>query len=122
MTITESLKFTLSKYVVFQGRASRREWVIWFLATFILSIVISSLVRVTTGDSGTSPLAFLQALVWLGLFLPTLAVHVRRLHDTGKSGGMFLLVLIPIAGPFILLFLMLQAGQPVANVYGEVVS
>lgn len=119
MTITESLKSTLSKYVVFNGRASRREWVIWFLANLVLFTLLSVLAMITAGDSGMSPLSALETLAMLALLLPNLAVSIRRLHDTGKSGWWLFVGLVPVVGSIILLILMLQAGQPGPNQYGQ---
>jgi uncharacterized membrane protein YhaH (DUF805 family) len=50
--------------------------------------------------------------------LPSLSVTVRRLHDTGKSGWMILLCLIPIIGVIVLLVFMVLDSDPEANQYG----
>jgi uncharacterized membrane protein YhaH (DUF805 family) len=53
------------------------------------------------------------------VFIPGLALTVRRLHDTGKSGSYIFLVLIPIIGIIILLLLLTEDGYPGMNKYGE---
>ena len=60
----------------------------------------------------------LQLLFNLATLLPTLAVSVRRLHDTDRSGWWLLLGLIPIIGNLILLWWYIQAGTPGDNEYG----
>ncbi|MDP4268718.1 MAG: DUF805 domain-containing protein [Bacteroidota bacterium] len=57
-------------------------------------------------------------IVALGLFIPGLAVTVRRLHDVGKSGWFYLIILIPIVGAIWLLVLMFTEGKPGENEYG----
>lgn len=66
--------------------------------------------------AGTAPLFY--ALTALGLFLPNLAVAIRRLHDLNKSGWSYLLVLIPLVGPIILLVFYCKEGTHGSNNYG----
>ena len=54
------------------------------------------------------------------LLIPSLSVNVRRVHDTGKSGRMLLILLIPCIGFIHWLFWMIEDGQPHANAYGSV--
>lgn len=122
MNITDSLKSTFSKYAVFTGRASRQEWVTWFLAVFVLNIVLGILQNATSNAAGQSPFSWLVGLIGLVLLLPNLAVGVRRLHDTGKTGLLLLLFLIPVVGWIILLVLLLQPAQPGPNAYGAPVD
>ncbi len=60
----------------------------------------------------------LAGLVTLVLFVPTLTVSVRRLHDTDRSGWWFLLVLIPSVGAIVVLVFFLDRGTPGANRFG----
>lgn len=60
---------------------------------------------------------FLYFLYFLGTFLPSLAIAVRRLHDTGKSGWMLLISLIPIVGGIVLLVFFVSASTG-TNAYG----
>jgi uncharacterized membrane protein YhaH (DUF805 family) len=59
-------------------------------------------------------------LVVLGSFLPIIGASVRRLHDTGRSGWMMLLGLIPLVGLILLLVWAISDGQPMDNQYGAV--
>ena len=54
----------------------------------------------------------------LALLLPTLAVMVRRLHDTGRSGSWLLIGLIPLAGLVVLIVFWARDSQPGDNQYG----
>jgi uncharacterized membrane protein YhaH (DUF805 family) len=94
-----------SKYVGFNGRASRSEFWWWFLFEFIVLFVAAILDGIIFGH---------QALFYFGgalaLFLPTLAVSIRRLHDTDKSGWFFLLFMIPLAGLIIMIIFCTQQG------------
>lgn len=107
----------LRKYAVFSGRARRREY--WFFVLFnvIISAVLSML------DHGlASPIAEgagpLSGLYSLAVLLPSLAVSVRRLHDTGRSGWWLLIGLVPLIGWLVLLFFQVQDSEPGSNAHG----
>ena len=59
-----------------------------------------------------------SGLYTLVVFVPSLALSVRRLHDIGKSGWWMLISLIPLVGPLIVLFFMVKDSQPGTNEYG----
>jgi len=67
-------------------------------------------------DLSPGPLYGIYALI---LFIPGLAVVIRRLHDIGKSGWMILVTLIPLIGAIWILVLMLTDSNPGENQYGE---
>ena len=113
MPMIESVKTVLSKYVDFSGRARRSEFWWYFLCYAIVSGVLSSVYQAT--QSGI--VAGLSGIVSLGLLLPTLAVHVRRLHDVGRSGWWLLLDLTCIGGIVILIWEIMDS-QPGDNQYG----
>ena len=64
------------------------------------------------------PLSFLLIIFYLAILLPTMAVGVRRLHDTGRSGWFLLISLIPIIGGIVLLVFTVTDSTPGANQYG----
>lgn len=105
----------LKKYAVFNGRARRTEYWMFFLINFVIGIVFSVLLRVT---NGLGLIYALDGLYSLALLIPSLAVAVRRLHDTGKSGWNILLALIPLVGWIIVLVFLAQDSQPGDNAYG----
>jgi uncharacterized membrane protein YhaH (DUF805 family) len=108
----------LKKYAVFEGRSRRKEY--WFFgffnAIFSVVLVIADVLFGTSG--GLSSPGLLSGLYTLGVFLPALAVLVRRLHDTNRSGWWVLISFLPLIGVLVLLFFSLQEGQPGENQYG----
>lgn len=106
----------LKKYAVFSGRARRKAYWFFVLFNIIISMVLGFVDGLTgmVGESGMGPLGGLYSLAVL---LPGLAVSVRRLHDTGRSGWWLLIAFVPIIGFFVLLYFMVQDSQE-ANEYG----
>lgn len=96
----EAVSTCFTKYFTFSGRASRSEY--WFFA--LLGFII-----------GLIPGLNLLGLV---LFIPSLAVTVRRLHDTDRSGWWMLLALIPLIGGIVLLVFMCLEGTRGPNRFG----
>ncbi|MFJ3723701.1 DUF805 domain-containing protein [Streptomyces sp. NPDC090045] len=100
----------LKKYAVFGGRATRREfWMFWLIDT---ALVIALIVL---GDAlGTS---IPETVYGAAVLLPSLAVTVRRLHDTGRSGWMVLIALLPLIG-YIWLLVLLASKSSTDESYG----
>ena len=123
MSFALAVKTCFKKYFDFSGRASRPEYW-WFFLGCILALAASLLVAVELAaalgtkeaESGIA-FALLPLAVILGLLLPQLAVTVRRLHDTGKSGAWYFISFIPFVGTVILLILLAQEGGE-QNKYG----
>ena len=109
------------KYLLFNGRASRKE----FWAVMLFSVLISFALQLlyTLGFAISDNLGLLLALPFvifsLGMVIPQLAVSVRRLHDTDKSGWWLLLGLIPIFGTIALIVLFSLASSEGDNRFGE---
>jgi uncharacterized membrane protein YhaH (DUF805 family) len=102
----------LKNYVGFQGRARRKEYWMFVLFSAIISIVLSII------DAIANLSSVLSGIYSLAVFLPSLAVSVRRLHDTGRSGWWILIGLIPLIGAIILLVFTCQDSQEKDNKYG----
>ena len=102
----------LKKYVVFTGRARRKEY--WFFALFnvIVSIALSLIDMLLGLDIG------LYFIYSLAIILPSLAVLVRRLHDTGRSGWWALIALIPLIGVIVIIVFTVQDSKPGENKFG----
>lgn len=99
-------------YVNFQGRARRKAY--WMFVLFnIIAVIIVSIIDNVLGTGGT-----LSSLYGLAIFLPGLALGVRRLHDIGKSGWWLLIALIPLIGAIVLLVFAVTDSQPGENQYG----
>ncbi|MCQ6275458.1 DUF805 domain-containing protein [Bacillus sp. V3B] len=103
----------LKNYVGFQGRAGRKEYWMFVLINFIIAIILS--IVETIADL---PLV-LTSLYYLAVLLPSLAITVRRLHDTGRSGLWLLISLIPFIGAIVLLVFACQSSQESDNQYGS---
>jgi uncharacterized membrane protein YhaH (DUF805 family) len=108
----------LKKYATFEGRARRKEYWMFVLWNIIVSLVLS-IVLGLIGAVIHAPM--ISLLVWiysLAIILPSLAVGVRRLHDTGRTGWWVLIGLIPIIGAIVILIFVVQDSQPGDNQYG----
>lgn len=118
----EAVRYGLSHYADFRGRTPRATFWWWVLAVILVSIVVRILDVMLTGGFTDDPRAEpLSLILSLGLLIPNLAMSVRRLHDTGRSGWWLLLALIPLIGALILIYFYVQpsrepeaggAGQP----------
>mgnify|MGYP001017370345 FL=1 len=120
----DTLTFVLTKkYAEFQGRASRSEFfrynLMISLCLTIIPIIMGIIKLVSNNIMTVIVLYVLLGIIELALILPGLAIAVRRLHDTNKSGWFFLINFIPIVGPIWFLILMLTKGDTYTNNYGE---
>ena len=109
----------LKQYADFKGRARRKEYWMFILFNIIfggIAMILDSVFGIAIEGVGYGPLYGVYALV---LFIPGLAVVIRRLHDIGKSGWMILVTLIPFIGAIWILVLMLTDSKPGKNQYGE---
>jgi len=106
------LKVVRDNYANFEGRARRKEYWMFFLANLIISAVFGILGQIA------SLFTYVSGLVSLALLIPGIAVTVRRLHDTNKSGWFILVALIPFIGWIYLLYLLVLEGDKASNQYG----
>ena len=113
MEFTESVRrnVTTGAYAQFTGRASRSEYW-WFVLAATLAGVAAGFVD---GMAGTY---FFTGLALLGAIVPSLAIQVRRLHDTNKSGWMLLLSLVPFVGAILIFVWCITPGDKAPNKYG----
>ena len=98
------------------GRAARPEYWWFFLINILISIAIAVVVGAAAGR-GTGQ--FVADLYSLAVFLPSLGVGIRRLHDTNRSGWWILIGLIPVLGWIWLIVLLVLPGDPGPNRYGN---
>lgn len=108
----------LKKYAVFDGRAQRDEYWFFFMISLAINFGLAS-VDATIGSSSALAGIGLGSFYAVAVLVPTIAVTVRRLHDTGQSGWWAFLILIPLAGAIILIVFMVQDSQPGTNQYGR---
>jgi len=116
MDFFEAISSGFKNYVNFGPRAIRSEYWFWVLFVMILSIVAQVIDAVVFGMMQGGPLAI---VVFLALFLPGLAIAVRRLHDRDKSGWWLLLIFIPLVGAVILLVWFCIRGTVGPNRFGS---
>ncbi|EWT02336.1 membrane protein [Intrasporangium oryzae NRRL B-24470] len=112
MSFQDAVRSALTQYVTFSGRARRSEY--WFFALFnFLVLMVANFIDRAIGLNSA-----LYGVVALALLLPGLAVGVRRLHDTNRSGWFLLLGLIPLVGAIVLIVFCVQDSQAGMNQYG----
>lgn len=125
MDFTTAIKTVLSKYIRFEGRASRSEYWYWILLLVILSIVLAviegAVIAPSIGFEAFDPEAGqpLRMLMFFALFLPSLGVSVRRLHDIGRSGWWLLIQFVPFIGTLVLLWWHTRPSDAGNNEFGK---
>ena len=129
-----SLMFApLRKYATFRGRARRKEFWLWQLFIFLLFSALYAWLFSTVGTFQAGSPEEMEQMLWaspaariplavigltgIGIFLPSLAVQVRRLHDSNKSGWWLLITLTGIGSLILLIFYLLD-GTPGPNRHG----
>ncbi|WP_429910913.1 DUF805 domain-containing protein [Glycocaulis sp.] len=112
MNFMDAVKSVYTNYAGFQGRARRSEYWWWYLFYIIVYIVLFSI------DNALFGFPMLAGLFALGSLIPGIAVGVRRLHDTGRSGWWLLIGLIPLVGFIVLIIFFVMDSQPGVNQHG----
>lgn len=142
MSFGDALKSFFNNYVNFEGRATRREF--WFM--FLWLIIFSTLLSAISSQAAVSVLddilsgdwedvlysaSSLYSLGWsfylwvvyeIVMFLPSLSLMVRRIHDTGKDGLWILMILVPIANIVFFFIWTLTPSEPRTNKWGDYIS
>ena len=130
MSFFDSIKAYWRNYANFNGRTSRTTfwWTILFLvlASAAVSLIFPGNYIEETIFGHFDVVDYKESAMenlWaLGTILPSIAMTVRRLHDMGRPGTHFWFLLIPIAGPIMLLIWCLKPSVAEANAYGEPVQ
>ena len=124
MTFAEAVQSVFSKSTKVEGRAPRSEFWYWILFVIIVQLVtIVPVIMVAMLIQAQDVWALLPFLIAAGaialfLWLGTITVSIRRLHDQGLSGWFFLLFVIPSLGGLIQFIFMLQPSNPGPNKFG----
>jgi uncharacterized membrane protein YhaH (DUF805 family) len=124
MTFGEAVNSVLSNYATFAGRASRAEfwrWVVVFVLLTLGTRMIDGALFAGSVHEGLYVRGAMQPLTFLtilALFLPNMALAVRRLHDIGRSGWWLLLMAVPLVGALVLLYWYVQPSEDGHNQYG----
>lgn len=117
MSFGAAVSTCFSKYATFSGRARRSEYW-WFVLLYSVVYVVGVVITAVTANTSVSALGPIVLVVGiLALVLPLIAVAIRRLHDTGRSGWWYLLGLVPLIGAIVLLVFYVEDSHP-ANQHG----
>lgn len=117
MGLIEAVRTCLSQYVTFTGRARRSEYWYWLLAVVVAEIVLSIFDTLIGTAYSSFTGGVITTIFIVAIILPSLAVAIRRLHDTGRTGWWVLLGAIPVVGLIVLLVFYAQDSGP-DNEYG----
>jgi len=115
----EAIKRGFVRYTTWKGRAPRSEywfWVLFYALLYITAAILDAAIFMSSSQFG---LGIFTSVLAIALFLPNVAVFVRRLHDTNKSAHFLWLILVPIGGAIALFVFTLLPSQPGANRYGN---
>ncbi|QXP53529.1 DUF805 domain-containing protein [Cellulophaga sp. HaHa_2_95] len=108
----------LKKYAQFDGRSRRQEY--WMFRLFSVLFMFASLfIDGIISYLADFPLFLVTTLYCLAIIIPSIAITIRRLHDTNNSGWMIFVALIPFVGGIWLLVLEVTEGTHGTNNYGE---
>ena len=117
IVLVENYFSVLKQYADFKGRASRKEFWMFVFLNLIINIIFFILTRIP----------ILRVIFWivlilfsLAIFIPSIALLIRRLHDINLIGWFVLLCLIPIVNVIVVFILCVIEGSPNDNIYGPV--
>lgn len=112
MTFLQAITVVFRKYAEFRGTASRPEFWWWVLFTVLVNAALGSLTAWQTTAEGTFQVGPSLTGLWgIAVFLPSLAVAVRRLRAAGYPWGHLFWLLLPVAGVIILAVLCAQPDR-----------
>ncbi len=103
---------------MFSGRAHRTEYWMFTLVNLIISLILVAVENIIGLVPEGGGQGVLSGIYTFAVLLPSLAVGVRRLHDTGRSGWWLLIGLVPLIGVIVLIVFFVQDSQPGSNTYG----
>ena len=123
LTLSQAVKSVLKEnYCNFSGRARRSEYWNFFLFNVILGFILYFVTLIFVALFKDSFITLIPLILFFALLIycliPGLAVMVRRLHDTGRSGLYYFIGFIPFVGEILLLIFLLEDSQPNTNMYG----
>ena len=119
------LNIITKQFADFKGRARRKEYWMYSLfqvligfSLYLISFIFFTNILDYSNEKGLYSSLLLFVIFLMLHFIPNIAITVRRLHDTGKSGWWYLLSLIPYIGPFILFILLVLESSEEENQWG----
>ena len=109
----------IKRYAQFSGRAGRPEYWYFSLIYLLAAVILTVLDLIAGWYSRDAGIGLLSALFSIAVFVPSLAVTVRRLHDTGRNGWWTLVAVVPLVGIIVLLVFLAQRSDPAPNAWGD---
>lgn len=113
----------LKDYANFSGRARRKEYWMFTLFNTIIIVALCILMGITSGSDGQSVISMIftgiLVIYCLAILIPSIAVTVRRLHDSDRSGFWVFINFVPYVGGLAIIVLMCLNGTPGSNRFGE---
>lgn len=110
----------MRRYATFKGRSTRSQFWLYHLGVLVLAIIGWVIDIAISGPLGPEPLV--SAVIVIAHYIPSLAIIVRRLHDTDKSGWLVLVCLIPLIGLVAFIVFGCTASTPGTNRFGAPVG
>ena len=107
-----------NKYATFGGRARRKEYWNFQLVAYVIGIGLLFIDVLTGTLNSDVGMGLLSGIYGVAIIIPSIAVSIRRLHDTNHSGWWVLLFFIPFVGALILIILYVRDSTPEQNKYG----
>ncbi len=118
MDFAQAILSVLTKYATFSGRAIRSEY--WYFVLFsVLLNIGANIIDTTILGAGMGQFGLFSSFLSIALFIPNIAVTIRRLHDLDKSGWWVFLMLIPMIGFIVLLIWLTMKGTNGPNNFGS---
>jgi uncharacterized membrane protein YhaH (DUF805 family) len=117
----QAIRSVLSKYATFRGRARRSEfwwWVLFVTVVNLLAVMVDQRLGLRVLPNSRVQYGWVTLVVWLALLVPDVAVTVRRLHDTGRSGWWWLLSLLYCVGGLVVLAFCSRDSEAGTNRFG----
>ncbi len=105
-------------YTNFSGRARRQEYWYFTLVNVLVNLVMGIIDRVIGSVMQMDNFGFFGVIYALFIMIPSIAVTVRRLHDSGRVGWWTLIAFVPIIGILVLLYFLIQDSEEDSNQYG----
>ena len=106
------------RYAEFDGRSRRKEYWLFTLGNTVAMLLLGMLSGMM-GNRSIGIVGIMFFIYCIASIIPSLAVSIRRLHDTGRSGWWFLISLVPLVGGIILLVFSIQDSDAGTNAYGQ---
>lgn len=108
----------IRNYTGFSGRARRKEYWYFTLVNILANLVMSIIDRILGSALQIESFGLFGVIYALFILIPSIAVTVRRLHDTGRTGWWVLIAFIPIVGLLVMLYFLIQDSDEGTNQYG----